>query len=161
MDIVSQVWWQRRRHFADLMMHEFTSECERINVNCGHLKTTPWITEDFRTKTFKMKAISIFTASNQSKYQNINLVQQLITVYYVLRETRECRHYNTSIMSDVAHTSVHQLRRIHLSISLTFRHLHGTSVTASNQSVLLWMSVLVVEFIQHILLDTRLDRRPV
>jgi len=85
-----------------------------------------------------MKAMSIFTASNQNRYRNINPVRQLITVCYVLREGRESRHDSTSIMSDVAHTSVHQLRRIHLSISLTFRHLHGTSVTASNQSMLIY-----------------------
>jgi len=82
-----------------------------------------------------MKALSIFTASNQNKYQNISPVQQLITVCYVLREARESRHGSTS---DVAHTSVHQLCRIHLSISLTFRHLRGTPVTASNQSVLIY-----------------------
>jgi len=81
-----------------------------------------------------MKAMSIFTASNQ----NINLVQQLITVCYVLRGARESRNDSTSILSDVGHTSVHQLCGIHLSISLTFRHLHGTSVTASNQSMLIY-----------------------
>jgi hypothetical protein len=41
------------------------------------------------TKTFKMKIMSLFTTSNHSEYQNINLAWQLITVYYVLREARE------------------------------------------------------------------------
>jgi hypothetical protein len=50
---------------------------------------------------------------------------------------RQSKHDSASIMSDVTHTSVHQLCRIHLSISLTFPHLHGTSMTGSNQFMLI------------------------
>ena len=113
-------------------------------------------------KLLKWKPCQYLQRLIRTKYQNINLLQQLITVCYVLREARESWHDSTSIMSDVGHTSVHQLCRIHLSISMTFRHLRGTSVSASNQSnVNLWLSVLVVMFVQHIQLDMGLDRRPV
>jgi hypothetical protein len=125
---------QRRRHFPDLGIHKYLSECERNIWECDIWNS---VREFSVLELLKLRRYQYLQRIIRPNIRTSILCSNWLPVYYVLWGASHSRYDSISIMSDVARTSVHQLCHIHLSISLTLPHLHGTSATASSQSVLI------------------------